>query len=183
MIRRPPRSTRTDTLFPYTTLFRSGPRLRRGIQTRLRRLAAGKLVLQSPEAGWFPAVASVLVKLDNVSGAAATDVDAPALAVLTGVDTVPALNVQGCIGRLQHAQVEPSGASLAAIDGGLDGNIDLERGSGTGAEAEGVTDGELALCEVELALPASHGGVAAIGWGEVGRRRECAVATGGDSHR
>src|SRR3546814_15657664 len=28
MIRRPPRSTRTDTLFPYTTLFRS--RLHRG---------------------------------------------------------------------------------------------------------------------------------------------------------
>src|SRR3546814_8375262 len=30
MIRRPPRSTRTDTLFPYTTLFRSalGPALR-----------------------------------------------------------------------------------------------------------------------------------------------------------
>src|SRR3546814_2457169 len=29
MIRRPPRSTRTDTLFPYTTLFRS-PRSERG---------------------------------------------------------------------------------------------------------------------------------------------------------
>src|SRR3546814_15681006 len=27
MIRRPPRSTRTDTLFPYTTLFRSGDAL------------------------------------------------------------------------------------------------------------------------------------------------------------
>src|SRR3546814_19362939 len=27
MIRRPPRSTRTDTLFPYTTLFRSSGRL------------------------------------------------------------------------------------------------------------------------------------------------------------
>src|SRR3546814_1888412 len=27
MIRRPPRSTRTDTLFPYTTLFRSPARL------------------------------------------------------------------------------------------------------------------------------------------------------------
>src|SRR3546814_10611931 len=26
MIRRPPRSTRTDKLFPYTTLFRSAPR-------------------------------------------------------------------------------------------------------------------------------------------------------------
>src|SRR3546814_15204783 len=29
MIRRPPRSTRTDTLFPYTTLFRSARLLRR----------------------------------------------------------------------------------------------------------------------------------------------------------
>src|SRR3546814_9318864 len=29
MIRRPPRSTRTDTLFPYTTLFRSDPDRRR----------------------------------------------------------------------------------------------------------------------------------------------------------
>src|SRR3546814_7627575 len=28
MIRRPPRSTRTDTLFPYTTLFRSTPCVR-----------------------------------------------------------------------------------------------------------------------------------------------------------
>src|SRR3546814_6190563 len=30
MIRRPPRSTRTDTLFPYTTLFRSHVRRRHG---------------------------------------------------------------------------------------------------------------------------------------------------------
>src|SRR3546814_10777541 len=53
MIRRPPRSTRTDTLFPYTTLFRShrpdraareaalrhrpaGPRLSVGIRRRAR---------------------------------------------------------------------------------------------------------------------------------------------------
>src|SRR3546814_6841585 len=36
MIRRPPRSTRTDTLFPYTTLFRSGVRRRRaGTAARL----------------------------------------------------------------------------------------------------------------------------------------------------
>src|SRR3546814_16373581 len=39
MIRRPPRSTRTDTLFPYTTLFRSpGQGVERG---RPPRLAAG----------------------------------------------------------------------------------------------------------------------------------------------
>src|SRR3546814_9737286 len=41
MIRRPPRSTRTDTLFPYTTLFRSrrrtGRRRRRQPPRRLRR--------------------------------------------------------------------------------------------------------------------------------------------------
>src|SRR3546814_12412281 len=43
MIRRPPRSTRTDTLFPYTTLFRSQPlqhaveRPRAGDQTLPRR--------------------------------------------------------------------------------------------------------------------------------------------------
>src|SRR3546814_1522245 len=32
MIRRPPRSTRTDTLFPYTTLFRSSDRSLRGTE-------------------------------------------------------------------------------------------------------------------------------------------------------
>src|SRR3546814_1339675 len=32
MIRRPPRSTRTDTLFPYTTLFRSARPRRRGAE-------------------------------------------------------------------------------------------------------------------------------------------------------
>src|SRR3546814_1878198 len=37
MIRRPPRSTRTDTLFPYTTLFRSKPR-----DCRPRNGSAGK---------------------------------------------------------------------------------------------------------------------------------------------
>src|SRR3546814_4737393 len=35
MIRRPPKSTRTDTLFPYTTLFRSAPvRAERGLERR-----------------------------------------------------------------------------------------------------------------------------------------------------
>src|SRR3546814_4104198 len=39
MIRRPPRSTRTDTRFPYTTLFRS----------------EGEGGVDSPAAGWLPA--------------------------------------------------------------------------------------------------------------------------------
>src|SRR3546814_13639979 len=36
MIRRPPRSTRTDTLFPYTTLFRSGRRAIAALEARYR---------------------------------------------------------------------------------------------------------------------------------------------------
>src|SRR3546814_8473708 len=42
MIRRPPRSTRTDTLFPYTTLFRS---VARRIHERSRRAAGPFVVL------------------------------------------------------------------------------------------------------------------------------------------
>src|SRR3546814_4698853 len=41
MIRRPPRSTRTDTLFPYTTLFRSAPASARTISVRRARRENG----------------------------------------------------------------------------------------------------------------------------------------------
>src|SRR3546814_7364311 len=49
MIRRPPRSTRTDTLFPYTTLFRSD---------RAGRLRPGRLMVQGrpPARRWLGAV-------------------------------------------------------------------------------------------------------------------------------
>src|SRR3546814_2561783 len=39
MIRRPPRSTRTDTLFPFTTLFRSKPLLAADEVRKLHRIA------------------------------------------------------------------------------------------------------------------------------------------------
>src|SRR3546814_13054080 len=41
MIRRPPRSTRTDTLFPYTTLFRSKTHLQELLGSALDQLLAG----------------------------------------------------------------------------------------------------------------------------------------------
>src|SRR3546814_16475511 len=48
MIRRPPRSTRTDTLFPYTTLFRSNPALTRGdLAAVLAKALAGKVSNQA----------------------------------------------------------------------------------------------------------------------------------------
>src|SRR3546814_6342585 len=44
MLRRPPRSTRTDTLFPYTTLFRSGRhRELGGVADRITRRRGGRL--------------------------------------------------------------------------------------------------------------------------------------------
>src|SRR3546814_12371688 len=47
MIRRPPRSTRTDTLFPYTTLFRSPARRIGNIQPNEERIATS-----SPDFGY-----------------------------------------------------------------------------------------------------------------------------------
>src|SRR3546814_14116331 len=41
MIRRPPRSTRTDTLFPYTALFRGFEQVGRGLY--------GPLIIEEPE--------------------------------------------------------------------------------------------------------------------------------------
>src|SRR3546814_3430855 len=49
MIRRPPRSTRTDTRCPYTTLFRSGPQDRQQGSPRLELLLPGaQLDLPAP---------------------------------------------------------------------------------------------------------------------------------------
>src|SRR3546814_14840377 len=46
MIRRPPRSTRTDTLFPYTTLFRSKSQLQKLHQARMDTSKAYKYLLE-----------------------------------------------------------------------------------------------------------------------------------------
>src|SRR3546814_8757660 len=52
MIRRPPRSTRTDTLFPYTTLFRSHPRPDRAApRSRCADMILAVLALVSPARG------------------------------------------------------------------------------------------------------------------------------------
>src|SRR3546814_19686734 len=50
MIRRPPRSTRTDTLFPYTTLFRSHLRVGTygGLDRTMERNAVGSRLQDRP---------------------------------------------------------------------------------------------------------------------------------------
>src|SRR3546814_3681258 len=52
MIRRPPRPTRTDTLFPYTTLFRSGLAHARttGQDHKIAVMQATDLIIQTREA-------------------------------------------------------------------------------------------------------------------------------------
>src|SRR3546814_2953600 len=58
MVRRPPRSTRTDTLFPYTTLFRSIPRA--GARGRTMRSAATPTAPTASSRGWLLALAAAV---------------------------------------------------------------------------------------------------------------------------
>src|SRR3546814_3356897 len=57
MVRRPPRSTRTDTRFPYTTLFRSAELIRSGVarqvaEGRKREAEARSKIARESFAGW-----------------------------------------------------------------------------------------------------------------------------------
>src|SRR3546814_2022277 len=56
MIRRPPRSTRTDTLFPYTTLFRSGLRAGSSCRTDCPGVRGGRSGVGSPGRAGRPVV-------------------------------------------------------------------------------------------------------------------------------
>src|SRR3546814_1428997 len=63
MIRRPPRSTRTDTLFPYTSLFRSPHLLLPPVHCSL--LGAGLYLYVG---GPSPSVVYLIARLDPVAG-------------------------------------------------------------------------------------------------------------------
>src|SRR3546814_9842486 len=67
MIRRPPRSTRTDTLFPYTTLFRSAVHALVGLR---RILVAGPQVRGGRRRGVVVVVAGGRVEADVAAGQA-----------------------------------------------------------------------------------------------------------------
>src|SRR3546814_19060934 len=68
MIRRPPRSTRTDTLFPYTTLFRSHFRIDVGIGAMHAEVARDVPAPFQLEAARF-----VLALLDRIRGVVGVD--------------------------------------------------------------------------------------------------------------
>src|SRR3546814_5060567 len=97
MIRRPPRSTRTDTLFPYTTLFRS-----------VRATAQGFLTMRKP---WK--LVLFLVMASTAATAGATDIaDNVVIAVHGGAGGLPAdLTPEGeaAYERGQRAALEAGG--------------------------------------------------------------------------
>src|SRR3546814_17119134 len=53
MIRRPPRSTLTDTLFPYTTLFRSGRPAWAALVVSCRRIPVSQPLMPHATASWL----------------------------------------------------------------------------------------------------------------------------------
>src|SRR3546814_7122153 len=98
MIRRPPRSTRTDTLFPYTTLFRSRVAARCG-GDRERRARAGRRSAQAAAGrGAGGAVAGVAGDLRR-GDAAAREAGRPALPAAGDDQRVPRDRRPGQIGR------------------------------------------------------------------------------------
>src|SRR3546814_20994519 len=71
MIRRPPRSTRTDTLFPYTTLFRSA-------ETETDKRKLGDAIAQARETGVAQTVDQAA---DGVAGTASLIQDAAGIVI------------------------------------------------------------------------------------------------------
>src|SRR3546814_19447173 len=94
MIRRPPRSTRTDTLFPYTTLFRS-----------LKAAARGELARIEVMGGAIAAVENAYMKEQLVESAARR-----LEAIASGEQTVVGVNA--------YRESEPS-PLVAGADGGF----------------------------------------------------------------
>src|SRR3546814_13095450 len=70
MIRRPPRSTRTDTLFPYTTLFRSHPEQKRYSGGQARGLATQGPSVGQPSLKWSTNRGSLPRRLEDQEMAA-----------------------------------------------------------------------------------------------------------------
>src|SRR3546814_12972846 len=94
MIRRPPRSTRTDTLFPYTTLFRSIEDIDRAI-VEIAGLARPIFAIGGDRGQ--PGTAEIIVDLARkavilgLTGIAATrrDRDVAAIALVEGAGVLP----------------------------------------------------------------------------------------------
>src|SRR3546814_5515343 len=107
MIRRPPRSTRTDTLFPYTTLFR---------------------------APIWTTVHNGATRIDPHTGAATPPINAHLLHLHAGIDAVaePAMHLMLTTGAPDV--IREAVASLGTEVGGMDTPISIDPESGRRSE-------------------------------------------------
>src|SRR3546814_5142898 len=136
MMRRPPRSTRTDTLFPYTTLFRSFAAAVTGAGNGLSFTGAGDLVI-----GEVGGIAGLTTNGGAVSVTTAGDlaldenVDAQSATVVLRTDgaltqgtgsaiTAGSLGIEAAsVGTLATSGVEPIAAAVTGT-----GGFDFENG-------------------------------------------------------
>src|SRR3546814_18417183 len=104
MIRRPPRSTRTDTLFPYTTLFRS-----EGCDARIcRGWLAQAIICGAVGETAAQAIAQSIMPPDGLSGPDSLSRDvscSPAQCPMSGIPTVALCVMASPLDKIGRAHV------------------------------------------------------------------------------
>src|SRR3546814_3806513 len=103
MIRRPPRSTRTDTLFPYTTLFRS---FRSAAPGRIDHDARRNVILQRHRGIEIALADRALGARDGADREGAIDKLRREIAVLFGVGIAQAADRAEGVGQVERALPE-----------------------------------------------------------------------------
>src|SRR3546814_2845126 len=127
MIRRPPRSTRTDTLFPYTPLFRSNNYVLKfdGAQWVPAPVAGGGFTLPFIATENLP---STLFSITNEGNGTAGN-----FAINNSAASVPTLRVQ------TNSNTAPAASFENADNSG--GNVALVAGNGTGTRMQSQASG------------------------------------------
>src|SRR3546814_5652042 len=120
MIRRPPRSTRTDTLFPYTTLFRSCEKL--VVEGRVEADLRDSQSLEISEPGLFKGNATV--EDCEISGTFEGDLTVTGLLVVQPTGRVS--------GRIRYAEMELSRGARVSGDIDVLDDAALRRARGDG---------------------------------------------------
>src|SRR3546814_17302143 len=104
IIRRPPRSTRTDTLFPDTTLFRSG----RAAAQKITQLAKEKAAKAAERR-----LADADAKISEKIGAAEAEIAAATASAMTEIEVIAAEAAQDMVAKISGATASAAAASNA----------------------------------------------------------------------
>src|SRR3546814_18218429 len=116
MIRRPPRSTRTDTLFPYTTLFRAIP--------------FGSMEGRLVEAAPAVAVEAGVMSRAALEGADGTLAGGMILEALDGMPAVPLHGMEGARPRAVHPMTSEAVTDRKSVVWGKRVSGVVDRGGG-----------------------------------------------------